>query len=82
MADRRTAYEHLPIDDDHWTRSFQALHRLATSGRHRAVGIADLLTATVASQHRLTIVHYDADFEIAAQVIDFDQRWVAERGTL
>ena len=41
-----------------------------------------LLTATVAAQHKLTIVHYDADFEIAAQVIDFDQRWIAERGTL
>ncbi|HEY7814861.1 MAG TPA: PIN domain-containing protein, partial [Nakamurella sp.] len=82
LADRRTAYEHLPIDDDHWTRAFQAHHVLARSGRHRAVGIADLLTATVAAQHRLTIVHYDADFDIAAQVIDFDHRWVAERGTL
>lgn len=82
MADRRTAYEHLPIDDDHWTQAFQAQHVLARSGRHRAVGIADLLTATVAAQHRLTIVHYDADFEITAQIIDFDQQWVAERGTL
>lgn len=82
LADRRTAYEHLPIDDDHWTRAFQAQHVLARSGRHRAVGIADLLTATVAAQHRLTIVHYDADFDIAVQVIDFDHRWVAERGTL
>ena len=82
LADRRTAYEHLPIDDDHWTRAVQAHHALARSGRHRAVGIADLLTATVAAQHRLTIVHFDADFDIAAQVIDFDHRWVAERGTL
>ncbi len=82
MADRRTAYEHLPIDDDQWTRAFAAQHVLAGSGRHRAVGIAGLLTAAVAAQHRLTVVHYDADFEIAAQVIDFDHRWVAERGTL
>jgi len=82
MADRRTAYEHLPIDDDHWTQALQAQHVLARSGRHRVVGIADLLTATVAARHRLTIVHYDADFELAAQVIDFGQRWVAERGTL
>ena len=57
-------------------------HALAKSGRHRAVGIAALLTATVAAQHRLTILHYDADFDIASQVIDFDHRWVAERGTL
>jgi hypothetical protein len=51
----------------------RAQHRLARSGRHRAVGIADLLTATVAARHRLVIVRYDADFEIAAQVIDFNQ---------
>lgn len=82
MTDRRAAYEHLPIDDDHWAQAFAAQHLLAGSGRHRAVGIADLLTATVATEHRLTIVHYDADFEIAAQVIDFDHRWVAKRGTL
>src|SRR5664279_1220820 len=72
-ADRRTAFEHLPIDDDHWARAFRAQHRLARSGRHRAVGIADLLTAVVAAEHRLTVVHYDADFEIAAEVVDFHQ---------
>jgi predicted nucleic acid-binding protein len=82
MADRSMAYEHLPIDDDHWTLAFRAQHRLAESGRHRAVGIADLLTAVVAAEHRVAIVHYDADFEIAAEVIDVDHRWVAERGTL
>jgi predicted nucleic acid-binding protein len=82
MTDRSTAYEHLPIDDEHWTLAFRAQHRLAESGRHRAVGIADLLTAVVAAQHRLTIVHYDADFEIAAEVTDVNHRWVAERGTL
>jgi len=82
MADRRMAFEHLPVDDDHWSRAFRAQLRLARSGRHRAVGIADLLTAVVAAEHRLTVVHYDADFEIAAEVVDFDHRWVAERGTL
>jgi predicted nucleic acid-binding protein len=82
MADRRIAYEHLPIDDEHWSRAFQALHRLARSGRHRAVGIADLLTAVVAAEHRLTIVHFDGDFEIAAEVVDFEHRWVAGRGTI
>ena len=81
-ADRLIAYEHLPIDDEHWTLAFQAQHRLARSGRHRAVGIEDLLTAVVAAEHRLSIVHYDADFDVAAEVIDFDQQWVAERGTL
>ena len=81
-ADRREAYEYLPTDDDHWQRAFEAQRRLARTGRHRAVGIADLLTAVLAAQHRITIVHYDADFEIAAEVLTFEHRWVLPRGSL
>jgi hypothetical protein len=55
---------------------------LAGTGRHRAVGIADLLTAVLAGQHRLTIIHYDANFEIAVEVLPFHRRWVAPRGSL
>jgi hypothetical protein len=43
-------------------------------------GISDLLTSVIASRHRLTVVHYDADFEIAASVLDFEQVWVADPG--
>lgn len=81
-ADRRAAYEYLPTGDEHWQRAFDAQRELARTGRHRAVGIADLLTAVLVAQHRLTLVHYDADFDIAGDVIDFDRRWVAPRGTL
>lgn len=68
-ADRREAYEYLPIDDGRWQRAFDAQRALAGTGRHRAVGIADLLTAVLAAEHRMTVVHYDADFEIAAEVL-------------
>ena len=81
-ADRREAFEYLPTGDDDWQAAFSAQRELARTGRHRAVGIADLLTAVLAGRHRLGLIHYDADFEIAAEVIDVDQRWVAERGTL
>ena len=81
-ADRRTAFEYLPTEDEHWQAAFAAQRELARTGRHRAVGIADLLSAVLAGQHRLTLIHYDADFEIASEVIDFDQRRVAERGTI
>jgi predicted nucleic acid-binding protein len=80
-ADRRRAYEYLPTDDGHWQRAFDAQRELARTGRHRAVGIADLLTAVLASEHRITLVHYDFDFDIAAEVLDFEHRWVAARGT-
>jgi predicted nucleic acid-binding protein len=81
-SDRQQAYEYLPTNDDHWKSAFDAQRELARTGRHRAVGIADLLTAVLAGQHRLTVVHYDADFDIAAEVIDFESRWVAPRGAL
>jgi hypothetical protein len=81
-ADRRAAFEYLPTADEHWQAAFAAQRELARTGRHRAVGIADLLTAVLTGQHRLTLIHYDADFEIAAEVIDFEHRWVAERGTI
>ncbi len=81
-ADRREAYEYLSTDNDHWQRAFDAQRSLARTGRHRAVGIADLLTAVLAAQHGMTIVHYDADFEIAAEVLAFEHRWVLPRGSV
>jgi predicted nucleic acid-binding protein len=81
-ADRREAYEYLPTDDEHWQRAFAAQRELARTGRHRAVGIADLLTAVLAAEHRLTVVHYDADFDIAVEVVNFEHRWVAPRGAV
>jgi hypothetical protein len=35
----------------------------------------------LAARHSLTVVHYDADFEIAAEVVDFRHEWAAPRGT-
>src|SRR3954471_7098298 len=63
-ADRREAYEYLPTDDGHWQRAFDTQRALARRGRHRAVGMADLLTAVLAAEHGMTVVHYDGDFEI------------------
>jgi predicted nucleic acid-binding protein len=80
-ADRRDAYEYLPTDDRHWQRAFDAQRVLAGTGRHRAVRITDLLTAVLAAEHGVTVVHYDADFEIAAEVLAFEHRWVLPRGS-
>lgn len=81
-SDRRVAYEYLPTDDEHWQMALGAQRRLASTGRHRAVGMADLLIATLAEAHDVTLIHYDADFEIAAEVLAFRHRWVLERGTI
>lgn len=75
-GDRREAYEYLPTDDPHWQRAFDAQRTLARSGRHPAVGIAVPLTAVLAAHHEVTVLHYDSDFEIAAEVLDLEHRWV------
>jgi len=81
-ADRRIAYEYLPTEDRHWQEAFDAHRELARTGRHRSVGIADLLTAVLAGEHQLTLVHYDADLDIAAEVLDFEHRWIVTRGAI
>ena len=80
--DRRLAYEYLPTDDEHWQAALNAQRDLAPTGRHRAVGVHDLLTAALAAAHNLTVVHYNSDFETAATVLAFEHRWVLPRDTL
>jgi len=41
-----------------------------------------LLTAALAADHHLTLVHYDADFDTAATVLEFQHQWVLPRGSL
>ncbi len=81
-ADRRAAYEYLPTNDEHWQTALGAQRALARTGLHRSVGVADLLTAAIAAAHQLTVVHYDADFETAATVLEFKHRWVLPRGSV
>lgn len=81
-SDRRLAYEYLPTNDEHWQSALNAQRSLAGTGRHRAVGMSDLLIATLANAHDVTLLHYDADFEIAAEVLPFQHRWVLERGSI
>jgi predicted nucleic acid-binding protein len=81
-SDRRLAYEYLPTNDEHWQAALSAQRELARAGRHRAVGVHDLMRAVLAAAHNLTVVHYDSDFETAATVLAFEHRWVLPRGTL
>jgi predicted nucleic acid-binding protein len=80
--DRRAAYEYVPTDDEHWQNALDAQFHLARTGRHRSVGIADLLTAVLAQSNGLTVLHYDSDFETAATVLEFQHGWVAAPGAL
>lgn len=80
--DRKIAYEYLPTNDEHWQTALDTQRALAQNGTLRAVKLVDLLVAALAEDHNVTVLHYDSDFEIVAQVLDFSHQWVVPRGTL
>ena len=62
-------------------RIFDVQGKLARSGRHR-IPIPDLVIAAAAEAGRLTVLHYDADFDIIASVTRQPVEWVVPRGTV
>ena len=55
---------------------------LTDRGAHRSAGPVDLLVAATAEFHKLTLLHYDHDFEQIAQVTAQPTAWLAEPGTI
>ncbi len=52
------------------------------SGQIRAVGFADLLVAAVAERERVTVLHYDGDYDLIAHVTGQPMQWIVPRGTV
>jgi predicted nucleic acid-binding protein len=81
-ADRDAGYEWVPIHDEDWRRALDVQAALWRSGQVRAVGFPDLLVAAVAERERITVIHYDSDYELIAQVTGQPVTWVVQRGTV
>lgn len=81
-ADRDLGYEWLPTLDEDWRRALDVRAELWRRGQVRAVGLPDLLIAAVAERERVTIVHYDSDFEHISAITGQRVRWVVPRGTV
>ncbi len=79
---RSRAFPSIPITQADFDRAIQTMEALARSGRHRAVGIPDLLIAAVAERVGLTLLHYDADFDFVANITRQPMQWVVPRGTV
>jgi len=67
-ADRDAGYEWLATHDEDWRRALDVQAGLWRGGRIRAVSLPDLLIAAVAERERVTVLHYDGDYELIAQV--------------
>jgi predicted nucleic acid-binding protein len=83
MHDELTsAFGWLPTEDDDFRRAMEVQGLLATTGRHRAVSVPDLLIAATAERHGVAVLHYDADFDLIAEVTGQPVRWVSPRGSI
>lgn len=87
FASRRTALDalpELPIDRDVWKRALDVFERLARDGplHHRRVRPPDLLIAAAAETAGVPVCHYDADFELIAEVTGQPVRAIAPLGSL
>jgi predicted nucleic acid-binding protein len=81
-ADREEGYEWLATHDEDWQRALEVQAVLWRSGRVRAVGFPDLLIAAVAEREQVTLLHYDSDYDLIADITSQPMQWVAPRGTV
>lgn len=63
-------------------RAIDVQRALVSAGTHRAVSPADVLVAAVAEVERLTVLRYDADFDLIASITGQATEWVVPRGSV
>ncbi|WP_419925085.1 PIN domain nuclease [Candidatus Poriferisocius sp.] len=80
IMSRLGAFEEVPVTAADHARAISIQGQLAKRGWHRALSLVDALVAAAAEAHGLVILHYDADFELVAEITGQPHQWVAERG--
>jgi predicted nucleic acid-binding protein len=78
----RAGLELLDADQADWDRALDVQTALARTARVRAVSLPDLLIAAVAERHRVTVMHYDADFDHIREITGQAMEWVLPPGTI
>lgn len=79
---RLRSFEWLPTPDEVWAQVADTQRALTERGLHRAVPIPDLVIAATAHRHAVTVLHYDADFDLIAEVTGQPVQWVVPRGSI
>lgn len=72
----------VPMDEQCVERAIEVQGILAESSQHRSVPLPDLLIAACAEKAKLTVLHYDADFERIAKVTGQGEQWIVPRGSV
>ena len=79
---RGATLEYVETTDLHWQRALQVQRELAARSMHRSVKLPDLLIAAVAELEGLTLLHYDADFDVIAEITRQTVEWIVPRGSI
>jgi predicted nucleic acid-binding protein len=72
----------VPIDQRTLERAVEVQGLLAERAQHRGANVPDLAVAAVAERAGLTVLHYDADFDLIATVTGQPTEWVVPRGSI
>lgn len=82
LAEALKGMPRIPTDETCLTRASEVQALLAETSRHRAVPLPDLIIAACAERAGLTVLHYDADFELIASLTGQPHRWILPRGSV
>ncbi len=86
IAERRLdlaqTFANIDISESDFGSAKDLLQELAARGRHRSVGVADLVIASCAQRAGLALLHYDSDFDTIASVTGQPTEWVVPRGSV
>jgi len=78
----RAGFERLDIEQSDWDRAPVVQTELAQRGLLRAVSLPDLVIAAVAERHRVTLLHYDHDFDYVQAITGQTMDWIQPAGTI
>jgi predicted nucleic acid-binding protein len=70
----------MPVRAEERARELQ--RDLVARGRHRGASVPDVVLAATANIEELTILHYDADFDLISEVTGQPTEWVVPRGSI
>lgn len=70
----------MPVRAEERARELQ--RDLVGRGQHRGVSVPDLVLAAIADIEELTILHYDADFDLISAITGQPTEWVVPRGSI
>ncbi|MEV0578365.1 PIN domain nuclease [Streptomyces sp. NPDC050392] len=75
------AFDYVHTADETFARALEVQRHALNAGFHRALSLPDLLIGATAELNRLTVLHYDGDFDMIASLTGQPTEWVVPAGS-